>query len=360
MTMVQVTKNKVLIAMSGGVDSSAAALLCMQAGYACEGVTLCLHPEGTAPYAAAVAEAEDAARVAAHLGFPHRTVYLAEEFRERVTEPFISAYERGLTPNPCILCNRHIKFGALLDLADALGCDKLVTGHYARICEQDGVYSLLRAACPEKDQSYVLFGMGQRELSRTLFPLGELASKDEARALAREAGLDTCRKRDSQDICFIPDGDYVAYIEAQRGTSYPEGNFVTEDGRVLGRHRGIICYTPGQRRGLGLSLPAPLYVKSKSPEANEVILTEEAGLYGSSLMLGDVSWCKGTAPCASFRATVKARYRAKELPALVTLLEGGEVHLSFDGELPRAAAPGQAAVLYLGDEVLGGGTILPL
>ena len=242
-------------AMSGGVDSSAAALLLLWEGRELLGLTLHLFEGGE--------EGTDAAAVAAQLGFPHRTLDMRREFRAGVIDLFVSAYDQGRTPNPCVLCNRAVKFGALLRKAEELGCSRLATGHYARVDYDAGAgrWLLKKAAHPDKDQSYVLAMLTQEQLSRTLFPLGEL-SKEEVRAIAEQAGLASAKKGDSQDICFIPDGDYGAFLRRYTGRDYPPGPFVFEDGTLLGRHRGIVDYTVGQRRGLGVSsATGRLYVK---------------------------------------------------------------------------------------------------
>ena len=344
-----------LIAMSGGVDSSVAAICMQQAGYVCHGVMLRLHDEGDD--AAAVAEA-DARAVADRLGMPFTVLDRRREFADEVIRPFIEAYEQGRTPNPCITCNRCMKFAGLHRYAAEMGLDTVVTGHYARV-EYDaemGIYRLKKARNLAKDQSYVLYNLTQEQLAHTAFPLGKLPDKDTARALAEAYGFTNARKGDSQDICFIPDGKYAEFIRRTTGREYPEGDFVDADGRVLGRHKGIIGYTVGQRKGLGLSLPAPLYVRRKNMADNTVLLTPESELYTTRLIAEDFNWISGDVPAAPVTVTAKTRYSAKEAPAVATVLPDGRVEVTFDTP-QRAVTEGQAVVLYDGDEVVGGGTI---
>lgn len=338
-----------LIAMSGGVDSTVAAAIIQSEGYRCQGVTMKLYGKCFSEK-----DALEAAEVASALGFSHRVCDLTADFDKSVIQPFIDVYERGGTPNPCIECNKHIKFKALLEYADAVGCEYIVTGHYARIEKKDGRYLLRRGLDLSKDQSYVLYSLTQDILSRTLLPLGGMHKAD-VREYATKMGLITADKKESQDICFVPDGDYAAFIERYTGKSYPSGEFVDGDGNVLGTHRGIIRYTIGQRKGLGLALPAPLYVNKKDTENNRVVLTPESELYSDTLIADNFNWITKK-PDAPFRATVKTRYRAKEAAATVTPLDGGRVRIVFDTP-ERALTRGQAAVVYDGDYVVGGGTI---
>lgn len=342
--------------MSGGVDSSVCAYLSMQEGFGCTGVTLKLFEKEQA--AANANDIEDARRVAEKLGISHRVADLTELFRKRVIDPFVQSYRDGQTPNPCIECNKHLKFGALLDIAAQMGCDTVVTGHYA-VVEKDTHgerYLLKKAADASKDQSYVLYGLTQRQLKHVRFPLGPL-TKAETRAIAEEQGLVTAHKSDSQDICFVPAGDYAAFIEAFTGQAFPEGRFVTPDGDVLGRHRGIIRYTVGQRRGLGLALPAPLYVMKKDVANNDVVLCRNEELFSDSLDAGNVNFIPFDTLAGPLRVHAKIRYRHQEQPATITPGENGTVHVVFD-QPQRAVTPGQAVVFYDGDTVLGGGTIL--
>lgn len=334
--------------MSGGVDSSVAAAIIKNAGFDCVGVTMKLYGKCFSQK-----DALDAKAVAARLGFSHEVIDFTGDFRREVIDKFASVYANGGTPNPCIDCNKHIKFRALLEYADSIGCHYVVTGHYARIEQKDGLFYLKKGADETKDQSYVLYSLTQDELSRTLLPLGSM-SKSEARDKAAGLELESADKKESQDICFVPDGDYASFIEKYLGKEFPSGEFVDIDGNVLGRHRGIIRYTIGQRKGLGLALPAPLYVCEKRISDNRVVLAPESELFSDTLYASDFNWIiQKNEP---FRAKVKTRYRAKEADATVTPLENGRVKVVFD--LPqRAITRAQAAVVYIDDTVIGGGTI---
>lgn len=347
---------KALIAMSGGVDSSVAAVCMTEAGYDCLGVTMRLHDYSES--CGAAGEAADAAAVAEKLGFPFTVLDCREEFETCVIERFVTAYEAGDTPNPCIECNRCMKFSLLYDYAREQGCDTVVTGHYARVEYDDvsGKYQLKKAVNTAKDQSYVLYFLPQEQLAHTRFPLGEIPSKEEVRQRAAEHGFAAATKKDSQDICFIPDGKYADFIRRRTGREYPEGDFVDAEGRVLGRHKGLIGYTIGQRKGLGLALPAPLYVRSKCMADNTVLLTPESELYSHALVADGFNWVAGQTPADPVRVTAKTRYSAKEAPATVTALSDGRVQVVFDTP-QRAITVGQAVVLYDGDVVVGGGRI---
>ena len=350
---------KALIAMSGGVDSSVAAYLAQREGYECIGCTMKLYTNEDAGLSerhtcCSLDDVEDTRSVAYRLGMPYYVFNFSEGFRERVMLPFAADYCRGRTPNPCIECNRCMKFEALLRRAEELGCDKIVTGHYARVERAGERYILRKALDGTKDQSYVLYAMTQRQLSRTLFPLGGMR-KSETRAVAETQGFLNARKKDSQDICFAPDGDYAAAIERMTGEASRPGAFVSTDGRVLGEHRGIIHYTVGQRRGLGIPHPESLYVCRIDPERNEVVLGAERELYRRETEAADVNWIAGETPAAPVGCAVKIRYRAAEESAVV-YPEGDRARVVFD-EPQRAITPGQAAVFYDGDTVLGGGTI---
>ena len=338
------------VAMSGGVDSSAAALLLLEEGRELLGLTLCLFEGGE--------EGADAAAAAAQLGFPHRTLDMRREFQSGVIDPFVRAYEGGRTPNPCVLCNRAVKFGALLRKAEELGCARLATGHYARTGYDagSGRWLLRKAAHRAKDQSYVLAMLTQEQLSRALFPLGEL-SKEEVRAIAARAGLTSARKKDSQDICFIPDGDYGAFLRRYTGRDYPPGPYLDEGGTALGRHTGIVDYTVGQRRGLGVSSNAGrLYVKELRPGDNAVVLSDNASLFARTLTATGLNLI----PCARLdgpvRLWARIRYRMEEQPCTVEQTGEDAVRLTFDSP-QRAITPGQTAVFYDGETVVGGAVI---
>ena len=343
------TKQRVLLAMSGGVDSTAAAVLLLQEGYHVDGVMLHLHGEADES-----AEA-DARTAAAHLGIGFTLLDGQEAFRRCVIEPFIADYCAARTPNPCIRCNERMKFGLLLDYALEQGYDYLATGHYARIeKDEQGIAHLLRGLDRSKDQSYVLCRLTQHQLSRLLLPLGKV-DKPYARKLTQEAGLLNADRGDSQDICFIPDGDYIAFLERE-GVELQSGSFIDEDGNVLGQHRGLPCYTIGQGKGLGIALGRHVYVLEKNAENNTVTLGDNDRLFTHSLTANEVNWLSGNAPQEAFRCSAKTRYSQKEAAATAQMLPDGRLHLTFD-EAQRAITAGQAVVLYDGEEVLCGATI---
>ena len=291
---------KVLVAMSGGVDSSVAAQLLCNAGHTCIGCTMKLYHNEDAGLSAShtccsLDDIEDARSVAYRLGMPYYVFNFSCDFKEKIIDRFVESYCRGVTPNPCIDCNRYMKFDRLFDRARLLGCDHIATGHYARIVREGDKYVLKKAADPTKDQSYVLYFMTQEQLSHTLFPLGELR-KTETRQLAEEGGLLNARKPDSQDICFVPDGNYARIIELHTGRTPEPGNFVDRDGRVLGRHKGIIHYTVGQHKGLGLPTAERLYVCRICPADNTVVLGSDAELYRRTALVFDCRWISGEAP----------------------------------------------------------------
>ena len=339
---------RAMIAMSGGVDSSTAAYLTQQAGYECIGATMQLLPGSST---------DDALHVTQRLGIPFHAFDMIRQFQQIVMDAFTQAYEQGLTPNPCILCNRELKFGLLLQKALELDCDKVVTGHYARI-EQDaatGRYLLKKAPDTAKDQTYFLYSLTQHQLSHTLFPLGEL-SKAQVRQIAQEQGFLNAQKRDSQDICFIPDGDYPAFLRRHTGKEYPQGSFLDLQGNVVGTHQGAVNYTLGQRKGLGIALGAPAYVCGKDMAANTVTVGPDEALYRRELIATEVNWISIPELAFPMRIAAKARSRMQEQPATVYPLEDGSVRVEFD-QPQRALTPGQAVVFYDGDTVVGGGTI---
>ena len=348
--------------MSGGVDSSAAAYLLKSQGHDCVGATMRLFLNGDVGIepdrpCCSQRDAEDAAAVARTLGFPHEVLNYMVDFKLKVIDRFIAAYETGQTPNPCIDCNRWLKFGSLLAAARERGLNFIATGHYARI-ERDGTtgrWLLRKGADPARDQSYVLYTLTQEQLSHTLFPLGNM-TKAEVRAIAEAQGFRNAHKQDSQDICFVPNGDYASFIEQYTGVKYPPGEFVDEAGHVLGRHRGIIRYTLGQRRGLGIPAESRLYVSRIDAASNTITLSPEKPLcrvvVTRHINLVSVSSIEHPA-----RVKAKVRYRQAEIPATATQTDEDELILTFDTPQP-APARGQAAVLYDGDTVVGGGTIV--
>ncbi|NLG93463.1 MAG: tRNA 2-thiouridine(34) synthase MnmA [Clostridiales bacterium] len=353
-------KKRVMLGMSGGVDSSVAALLLLKAGYDVTGVTLRLRPDKYMQQSAAggccsLDDIDDARRVAYKLGIDHLVLNFTELFEKNVIDYFAAQYEAGLTPNPCIACNRHIKFDAMLRRARELDFDYIATGHYAIIEQNAAGRWLLRKAPASKDQSYVLYSFTQDQLSHTLMPLGGY-TKPQARALAEEAGLPVAHKPDSQEICFVENNDYAGFIERYTGKTAPQGNFVDADGNILGRHRGITHYTIGQRKGLGVSFGKPMYVTKIDTVHNEVTLGEEGSQYRSSLVAADLNFIPFDTLETEMDVTAKVRYQAAPAKARLIPLGDGRVRVDFE-EAQRAVTPGQAVVFYDGDLVVGGGTI---
>lgn len=337
-----------MIGMSGGVDSSVAAYLLKEQGYDCIGVTMKL-------YGGAAHDAADAKSVCRKLSIPHYTFDFTAEFDRCVMAPFVSAYEAGQTPNPCIACNRNLKFHAMWQRAEELGCAFLATGHYARVLRVGDHYCLKTAADAEKDQSYVLYFLSQAQLAHTLFPLGGL-TKAQVREIAAAQGFASAQKPESQDICFIPDGDYGGFLERYTGKTYAPGPFVDRTGKVLGTHRGAVRYTLGQRKGLGVPAATRLYVTGKDMGKNTVTLGNNAELFTEYLTARDVCLTAGEALSDGQRLTAKVRYRQSPQPCRVYSAGPGELRVEFE-EPQRAVTAGQAVVLYDGDTVVGGGTI---
>lgn len=355
-------KKKVAVGMSGGVDSSVAAYLLKEQGFDVIGVTMQIwqdeEPSAMAENGGCcgLSAVDDARRVADRLDIPYYVLNFKREFKDKVIDYFIDEYIHARTPNPCIACNRYVKWEALLNRAVELGCDYIATGHYARVCRLDnGRFALQKSAATRKDQTYALYNLTQEQLSRTLMPVGEY-DKEQIRKMAEEIGLSVAGKPDSQEICFIPDNDYASYIEKETGQTFLEGNFVDAGGRVLGKHKGIIHYTVGQRKGLGLSLGAPAFVTELRPETNEVVIGTNEDTFHDRLLADQVNWMSIPELQGERRVTAKIRYSHQGAPCIIRMTGEDEVECRFD-EPVRAITPGQAVVFYDGDIVVGGGTI---
>ena len=354
---------KALIAMSGGVDSSVSALMMLEQGYECTGVTMKLFANedigvSKANSCCSIDDVADARSVATSLGMPYYVFNFADRFERDVIDRFVDAYVNGRTPNPCIDCNRYLKFDQLFVRAQELGCDYVVTGHYAQISydEAKGRYLLRKAVDPLKDQSYVLYNLTQEQLAHVRLPLGGL-HKAEVREIAEKQHFINARKHDSQDICFVPDGDYARFMEDFTGRHYPAGDFLDENGKKVGTHNGAVRYTIGQRKGLGLAMGAPVYVCAKDMQANTVTVGPESELFDTIVYANEVNWIAIPELKGPLRVTARTRYHQTEQPATVYPAGEGQFRLEFD-QPQRAPTPGQAVVLYQGDVVLGGGTIV--
>lgn len=343
---------KALVAMSGGVDSAVSALLTIEAGYEAHGATMSLVAQSSEGVSQDIL---DAKAICDRLGIPHEVLRLESEFRKYVISEFVNSYIIGETPNPCVICNKNLKFGLLLDHALKSGYDTIVTGHYANIKKDGDRYLLCRASDPKKDQSYVMWMLTQSQLSHIFFPLGDM-TKSEVRDIAEQNGFNNAHKHDSQDICFIPDGDYIKFIKEFTGKSFPKGNFLDVDGNILGWHEGIINYTPGQRKGLGIAFGKPMYVKAKDAATNTVTLCENESLFSSRLTAHAMNLITLDRIDVPIKVYAKIRYNHTAAPATVLQTGDDSFELIFD-EPQRAIAKGQSAVLYDGDVVIGGGFI---
>ena len=350
---------KVIVGMSGGVDSAVCAYLLKAAGYEVIGVTLKTWVAADGKESRCC-EIDDARLVADQIGIPYYAVNCISEFQRCVIDPFVQAYINGLTPNPCIGCNRYIKWDRMLDFAKSMQAEYIATGHYASVVQlENGRYTVKQADHIAKDQTYMLYKLSQEQLAHTLMPLGKL-TKEQVRAIAVQAGISVAQKPDSQEICFVPEGNYADYIEENAECDLPpEGNFVDEEGKVLGRHKGIIHYTVGQRKGLGIALGEPAYVKEIRTETNEVVLAPDGSLYSDTVVCGDVNFMS-IAPLAvgeKIRCLAKIRYHHTPQNAELEMLDEDTVQIRFDAPV-RAVTPGQSAVFYDEDHcVMGGGVI---
>lgn len=347
---------KVLLGMSGGVDSSVSAILLQEQGYEVIGITMKLYEEEIEGSCCSLSSSLDAKRVCDYLRIPHYTLNFKEDFRKNVIQDFIDNYSNCKTPNPCIECNKYLKFGKMYETAMELGCDYIATGHYARL-EYDEKYNqnmLKKGIALSKDQSYVLYSIPQYLLDRIIFPLGEFENKDEIRKIAREHNLPVANKPDSEDICFIPNGNYKEFLEKNE-VKQKSGDIVLKNGKIVGKHSGLYNYTIGQRRGLGIAYEVPLFVIGFNKAKNQLIVGREEELYQKEIIVDNVNWLHNIK--LPSKVATKIRYSKKEAESLIEKLENGNIKVTFD-EPQRAHTPGQSAVFYIGDNVIGGGKIL--
>ena len=356
-------KKKVVVGMSGGVDSSVAAWLLLQKGYDVMGVTMQIWQDEVPEQVeenggcCGLSAVDDARRVASRLEIPYYVMNFKQDFKENVIDYFMDEYLKGHTPNPCIACNRYVKWESLLKRSMDIGADYIATGHYARIEKlPNGRYALRKSATSAKDQTYALYNLTQEQMSKTLMPVGEY-TKDQIRTFAEELGLPVAHKPDSQEICFVPDGDYAKFIEENSGKKIPEGNFVWTDGTVIGKHKGITHYTIGQRKGLGLAMGRPVVVTEIRPETSEVVIGEADDVFRTTLRADRLNWMSVPDIEGEARFLAKIRYNHSGSMCTVRKIEEDLVECTFD-EPVRAVTPGQAVVFYDGDYVAGGGTIL--
>ena len=354
---------KIVVGLSGGVDSSVAAYLLKEAGHEVIGVTMQIWQEEDNETqeenggCCGLSAVEDARRVAHKLDIPYYVMNFRSEFKEAVIDYFVAEYEAGRTPNPCIACNRYVKWESLYQRAKAIGADGIATGHYSRIVQlENGRYALKKSVTDAKDQTYALYNLTQDQLAHTLMPVGAY-SKDEIRAIAEKIGLLVANKPDSMEICFVPDDDYAGFIEDYTGRTFPEGNFVNTAGEVLGPHKGIIHYTVGQRKGLGIALGSRMFVKEIRPETNEVVLASNEELFSKVLYADRLNFMSVETVTEPMKVTAKIRYNHKGATAVIEMVDADKLKVTFE-EPQRAITPGQAVVLYDGDIVVGGGTII--
>ncbi|MDD4690045.1 MAG: tRNA 2-thiouridine(34) synthase MnmA [Eubacteriales bacterium] len=351
----------ILAAMSGGVDSSVTAYLLQSQGHNITGVTMKLFDKDNPIFSMEKScctddNIQDAREVCNRLGIDYHVVNFTDDFKSQVIDRFVHAYENGATPNPCVDCNRHMKFKRLLKQAEEMNLDAVATGHYAQVKKVGDRYLVMKGTDESKDQSYVLYSLTQEQLSRTILPIGEL-TKNQVREIAQEQGFINANKKDSQDICFVPDGDYAGLIRRISGKAYPKGDFVDLQGNILGQHNGIIHYTIGQRKGLGIAFGEPKYVCGIHPQSNEVILGSNDDLFITTVVVDNVNFIACDSIDAPIKAEAKIRYNHTQQPATITQTGENQITIVFD-QPQRAATPGQSAVVYDGNIVICGGTII--